>query len=291
MTKTQKCSGNIEPRTKRCRNWVVTAWEEPIYDDKQMAYLCYGQEICPKTQKLHFQTFVYFHNAKDFKQVLAYFAKRLPTHVRIDNMRGTVAQNIAYCTKDELDKEFGEKPSQGKRTDLILIKNDILSGKSVDEILMDDPEIFHQYGRTLCAMEDVVNRSKWRTEFTTGTWYWGETGTGKSERAFKDYDPKTHYYLEDDNGWWDDYCGQDTVIINDFRGEIPYNKMLKLVDQWPMKVKRRSRPPIPFISKHLIVTSSLRPDQIYHNRDDEDKIEQLLRRFEIIECKKIKIFN
>lgn len=287
--KTQKCSGNIKPRNKRSREWSITAWIEPVYDEKQMSYLLYGKEICPNTQKLHYQTYVYFYNAKTFEQVTSYFFKKGENRVELS--KGSSEENIAYCTKDDDYKEFGTKPSQGKRTDLDTVKDEILAGKKVDDILLENPTFYHQYGRTLNAIEDVVNRSKHRLAMTQGTWYYGETGTGKSHQAFKDYDPLTHYYLEDDNGWWDDYRGQDTVIINDFRGEIPYNKMLKLVDQWPMKVKRRGRPPIPFVSKHVIITSSLHPSDVYHNREDEDKIEQLLRRFEIIKCKKNTCFK
>jgi len=62
---------------------------------------------------------------------------------------------------------------------------------------------------------------------TTCTWYYGETGTGKSERAFKDYDHNTHYHYVGDNGWWDGYEGQHTVILNDFNGHIRCHKVLK----------------------------------------------------------------
>ena len=141
---------------------------------------------------------------------------------------------------------------------------------------------YHQYGRTLNKIEDLAMRNKYRSEMTKGIWYWGETGVGKSHKAFEGFNPKTHYVLPNDNGWWDAYTQQDTIIINDFRGEIRYNELLNLVDKWPFNVKRRNREPIPFISKTVIITSSLKPEDVYHNRNDEDKIEQLLRRFEVI---------
>lgn len=127
-------------------------------------------------------------------------------------------------------------------------------------------------------------RRKFRTEMTTCDWLYGPTGTGKSHAAFKDFTPDTHYVWKSDNGWQDGYAQQPTVIINDFRGEIPYNELLQMVDKWPYYVKRRGREPMPFTSKHIIITSSLPPDAIYHRRLEEDSLEQLNRRINLVYC-------
>lgn len=119
---------------------------------------------------------------------------------------------------------------------------------------------------------------------TTCTWYYGSTGTGKSERAFKDFHPDKHYVLPKDKGWWDGYRQQNTVIINDFRGHIPYDELLQMIDRYPFDVSRRGRQPLPFTSSHVIITSSLSPEEVYHNRMENDSIEQLLRRIKVVEC-------
>jgi len=116
---------------------------------------------------------------------------------------------------------------------------------------------------------------------TKGIWIYGPTGRGKSHEAFQGFSPSTHYLYTDDGGWWDGYVGQETVIINDFRGKIPYDYMLQLIDKWPFNVRRRNREPFPFTSKRVIITSSLSPEDVYHNREENDKIEQLLRRLEV----------
>lgn len=172
---------------------------------------------------------------------------------------------------------------QGQRTDLNFVKEEIMLGKSVDQIALETPMTYHQYGRTLEKLEDIKNKKIWRHEMTSGTWYHGKTGTGKSHVAFHEYNPETCYLWTNDKGWWDGYEGQETVIMNDFRGEIPYNMMLQLIDKYPMNVPRRNRKPAPFISKNIIITSSLHPKKIYHNRDEEDDIEQLIRRVKVIE--------
>ena len=195
---------------------------------------------------------------------------------------GSLVQNDVYCSKAATLVEFGDKPSQGARSDLVALKEEIKNGLSVDDIVLDRPHLYHQYGRALTRIETIVLRSKFRSWMTKGYWYWGPTGTGKSHASFQDYDPKTTYVkcLEDE--WWCGYVGQETVLLNDFRGEIKYGQMLNLCDKWPHMVKVRNKEPVPFLAKKIIVTSSLHPVKLYAKLNFDDSIEQLLRRFECV---------
>ena len=74
------------------------------------------------------------------------------------------------------------------------------------------------------------------------------------------------------DGEWDAYKGQDIVIMNDFRGHIPYDQLLQLIDKYPVKVRRSGRGPTSFLAKHIIITSSLRPENVHHNRNENDDI-------------------
>lgn len=267
---------------KKFKNYCFTLnnYTEDDYkkiQDIECRYMIFGKEIAPKTGTPHLQGYICFENARSFNVICKMISKW-----HIEPCRGSVQQNIDYCRKEGKYWEKGDPPSQGMRSDLIFYKNAIQKGMKVENILISEPDKYHQYGRTLNKLEDITMRKKWRTEMTKGIWYYGETGVGKSHKAFENYTPETHYVLPNDNGWWDAYTQQDTVIINDFRGEIPYNFLLQIVDKWPLCVKRRNREPMPFISKTVIITSSLPPELIYKNRNEEDRIEQLLRRFDII---------
>lgn len=260
---------------------LVQDFWKTLFDGGTVKYVFAGEEVCPETQRIHWQMYVCFKSQRSAGSVIKLLR---PRHV--EPMRGSLRANAKYCEKEGNPAfEYGDKPAQGTRTDLIEIADDIKNGKRVRQILEEDPMAYHKYGRTMERLEDTVLSRRHRDFMTQGVWYFGPTGTGKSHVAFSDYTPETHYvYPVRDKGWWDGYQQQDTVIINDFRGEIPYAEMLQLVDKWPHSVPRRCREPIPFLSKTVIVTSSQEPGEVYNRRDEEDSIEQLLRRFEVHRC-------
>lgn len=265
----------------KCRGMVWTSFNvdcPPEFDEGKMRYLVYGTEVCPKTERRHLQGYVYWRNPRSHNNV----CKIWKCWVR--PAKGTPDQARTYCIKDGTYVEFGELPSQGKRTDLDTLSRKILAGEvSVDKILESEPMTYHMYGRTLNRLEDLYMSRKWRTEMTTCDWLVGPTGVGKSHIAYENFHPDTHYDLEiSDKGWWEDYKQQDTVIINDFRGQINYDNLLKLVDKWPCKVPRRGHAPRPFMSKKIIITCPMTPEEVYWRRDDKDDIAQLLRRVNVV---------
>lgn len=253
-------------------------------------YYAVGAEIAPTTGRLHMDGYYEMSSQRKKSTELNKWNKMFGKGFGdLDIARGSHGENFDYSEKEGREFLVFGNPSlgQGSRSDLIVIKDDIVSGRiSVDEIVLQDPMTFHQYGRTLQKIEDIALRKRFREWMTLGTWCHGSTGVGKSHLAFTNYNPETHYLWKNDKGWQDGYTGQPIVIINDFRGEIPYNDLLQLVDKWPYTLPRRGREPVPFLARHVIITSSLTPQQIYNRRDIEDSIEQLLRRFEVIEIKK-----
>ena len=240
------------------------------------SYILLGREVGEQGTP-HIQGYVEFENSKRLTTL-----KKINPRIHWEPRKGTQEQAIEYCKKDNRWEEYGKKKEQGQRKDLDAIKDDILKGKKVDELAIENPEIVHQYGRTLDRIEDIALRKQFRTEMTQGVWLWGETAVGKSHIAFDGYNPETHYLWANDGKWWDGYRGQEIVIMNDFRGEIAYNELLQLIDKWPYKVPRRGREPMPFVSKKVIITSSLPPEKIYKSKG-EDKLEQLLRRLTVTE--------
>lgn len=297
-----KCSeGNIassEPifidDKKKHPNWVVTIFkdEEPVFDEDRMKYLLYAPEKCPSTNRHHWQTYVSWKqgNHKTMSATAKWFgatcslAKGDVEH-QLDYIRGPYEKDGKSKPFNPDWKEFGTRPAQGARNDLTALVENVTSGEtSVDSIVLENPVMYHQYGRTLHKAEDLAMRKRFRTEMTTCDWLWGPTGVGKSHAAYDGFTPDTHYNWKlNDNGWQDGYTQQPIVIVNEFRGQIKYGELLDMIDKWPsFTAPRRSREPMPFTSKHVIITSSMPPWEVYKNRNDIDRLDQLLRRIKVI---------
>ena len=273
---------------KRLFCFTDFALDADLYDQSKLgfSYCIAGEEVCPSTNRKHWQGFMYFKNARSLSAVRKMLA---PRNCRACD--GNATQNITYCSKDgNIVFEIGDKPSPGKRTDIAAACEEVKNGKKVDDICLENPEFYHQYGRTLSKIEDIVLRRRFRTEMTVGTWLYGPTAVGKSHDAFTNFGkfpefrPDMMYRFPDDNGWWDGYTGEDIVIINDYRGSLTYSFLLNLVDKWPMSVRRRCREPVPFLAKHVIITSSEPPWEVYNNLSANDSLDQLHRRFSVVYC-------
>lgn len=257
-----------------------TEQEETDLKSIECDYIIFGHEIGEQGTP-HLQGYIEFgFNKKD--TALKNFNKRIHWEPR----KGTAKEASDYCKKTDQNPFIkGTISNQGARTDLQELNKQIKEGIiTVDQIADQKPDIYHLYGRTLNKLEDLANRKKFRKSMTTCDWYYGPTGVGKSTIAFKDYNPdKCYSWQHDDNGWQDDYTGQETVIINEFRGGIHFGYLLSMIDWTPdVKLRRRNRSPMPFITKHIIITSSLPPWLVYNNLGSEDKLAQLYRRIKII---------
>jgi len=314
----QKCSGgNIgtpeqnhdlgedRDQLKKYRDYTYTDYnEEPVqFCEKSMRYLCIAPEVCPTTGRHHWQSYVVWKSQKTLSSCVKNLRQGRPTPIWVRPSAGTAVDNKRYIfgpyedrrtgkskPRNDEAREFGDLPSQGARKDVTELKDAVMAGKRVDDIALENPWMYHQYGRTLSKIEDIVLRKKFRTWMTTGIWLWGKTGVGKSHEAFTGFDPDTHYVLplnefkHGGGGWCDGYTGQETVIINDFRGEIPYNELLQMIDKFPYQIRRRGREPFPFLAKHIIITSSLTPEDIYSRQvHKRDSLTQLMRRIEVRE--------
>lgn len=284
----------------KTRSFVVTNWNldtdysKLVYDPivavtkgepvRQIQFMAWGREICPKSGKPHDQCFVYFINPRSTgKRALNDIGNMFgPIHCFAAKMEGGFMHNEAYCSKDGKYQELGQKPRQGARDSLDEVKDMILKGEmTVDEVAVENPTFFHQYGRTLDRLESIALRKKFRTEMTEGIWYTGPSGAGKSHAAFEGFSPETHYVKNLSEEWWDGYKGQETVILNEFRGQIPFSELLDLMDKWPKQVKWRCRESVPFLAKRIIITSIKDPRDVY-KRQEGEPWEQFDRRCRVV---------
>lgn len=274
---------NIGTSDKTYTYAQIAATLRRMREQYHWSYLVYGDEVCPTTGRCHMDFYYEMPDSRKIKTELKKFNKFFGQgFYSLYIARGSAGENFDYSSKDGSWAQHGEPAKDGQRHDLKEACAEISAGRLTSEtIVSNNPELYHTYGRTLEKVEDLYLRQQHRTEAPWVTWIYGPTDAGKSHFALKDFTPSTHYIWRNDNGWQDAYRQQQTVVINDFRGEIPYNELLQLLDKWPYYVKRRHREPMPFTSNRIIITSSLHPASVYNRRLVEDNIAQLLRRIEL----------
>ena len=259
---------------------------------KDVRYVCWAPEKCPTTGRAHTQFYVYFLHHKTLSAAMKWLKKHWGFTSPVKMAEGTPEQNRIYCGHERYEREgkvkeanpeaeeLGVLPQQGVKKTLKEAADLIKSGKmTADEMAMTDEGLYHQYGRTLTKIEDIHLRKQRRRWMTRGLWLWGDSGGGKS--WFCDHVGAHAYWWEPDGDWWEDYTGQEIIVINELRGEIKFQQLLTLVDEYPKRLRRRNRPPMPCLAKLVIVTCTKSPEELYKNVK-EDWI-QFTRRFNVRE--------
>lgn len=263
---------------QKCRSYCGTWFQEEdlfelmkeTWEDK-IKYLVVGKEKCPTTGKKHQQWFVSFKNPLSRNTV-----KKLTGKSHFENCKGSDFDNEKYCKKDGKFQEFGTRPKQGKRTDLVSLKDRIKSGESSRAVL-EDCDNYQQIRFVEKQIEFRNNYSKrdWKTHVT---WIYGPSGVGKTYLAKK--------YLKDKNYWksggrsgfyFNKYDGQEYMWLEEFRGNIAFEDLLALFDDSDFRVDTKGSS-CEILAKKIIVTSPLSPEKCY-KLEDEDLF-QLTRRIE-----------
>lgn len=214
----------------------------------------------------HIQAYIVFPNSMRF----ATLKQKLP-RAHIEIAKGNADQNIKYCSKSagRLDGpyEYGTRPSQGKRSDLIAVTESIAEGKSLMDITADHPVAFIKFHSGIKSLMSLL--AKGREALGVGKpvvrVYYGLPGSGKSHLAKQDAaEIGDCYYLHKSgaNYWWDGYVGQPVVIVNDFYGHYPYSELLNLLDVYDNKVNIKGSH-AQFVSKLIIFTSNKHPNRWY----------------------------
>lgn len=270
----------------RARSWCFTKNNpdgSELYDI-ECKYIIVGNEYGEKNNTHHHQGFIMFKNATTFKRV----KKILPEGSHIEICKGSPQDNIKYCSKEEILFEKGEKPKQGKRTDLDEIKEIVENHGGMKDIL----NIAKSYQSAKMGEILLKYKEKPRTWKTNVKWYYGSTGVGKTKTAFEELNEP---WVSGKNlKWWEGYDAHENVIIDDFRGDFcTFHELLRILDRYEYRIENKggSRQ---LLAKNIIITCPKSPEEIYENRSDED-IKQLLRRIDEIknfdEISELEIFN
>lgn len=238
----------------------------------QISYCAVGHETAPTTGTPHLQGYL------EFKQqvLLTTLKKKVSPKISVRERKGTPEQASNYAIKDGVDCHvWGKMSEQGRRTDLEVASEMITSGSTLKDVAKAHPSTFVKYHKGLQALKCVLVEP--RAEVPTVTVLYGETGVGKSKLA-REITTSPYVWGPEQEKWFDGYEGHSDVIFEEFRGQLPFGQMLRLLDRYDCKVQYKGGM-CEFAATNIVITSPVHPRAWYqYLTADEGKMDQLLRR-------------
>lgn len=140
---------------------------------------------------------------------------------------------------------------------LLEMKKLIDQGKSESELAEFDFPVYVKNYRGLLRYRFL--KSKPRDHEMNVIVIQGPTGTGKSRWA-RDCFPDA--YWKQRSTWWDGYEGQETVIIDEFYGWLPFDLLLRICDRYPLYVETKGGN-VNFVAKNIVIISNNIPSSWY----------------------------
>lgn len=243
-------------------------------------YIITGYEGKEEGKTPHIQGYIYFKDAKTFTSLKKYMPR---AHIEVRAKDSTSHAAIEYCKKEGHYDEDGEPPTQGERTDIKNVANMIKEGKKVKDVAMAYPEVYIKFHRGIQALRNIILSDNKRVDKPEVIVYYGRTGTGKSFSAFRDTDSNDRYVWGGEQGqWFDGYDGEKHVILEEFRGQLPFSMLLRLLDKYEMRVQVKGGF-VNFVATKIIITSPEHPKKWYSSLSSNDgKLDQLIRRIDKI---------
>ena len=120
-----------------------------LYDRYDWSYYHAAHEICHSTKRDHIDGYYELEDARKWSTENNKFIKAFGKGgYSLETAKGTAGENLDYSEKEgrRFDTKGTPSKGQGARADLNALKEEVLAGKSVDEVCMGDPVMYQQYG-------------------------------------------------------------------------------------------------------------------------------------------------
>ena len=262
----------------RRRLWCFTLFTRdgtqcipPTELPSSMTYLHFQEEVCPTTQRHHYQGFcripVHVRMTQAKKKVQKAFSTSLSPRMCVTN--GSVESNIRYCSKPDTRVPgthptiLGEPPaheSNGKPTSTPLICKALLEDRLTPLEALRDPQIDDRvksyalrYAKTWNYLLSSMIEERSLLVDPKVIVFYGVPRSGKTKLAHEMF-PSS--YIKGSGKWWDHYHGQTTVIYDDFDGSsMCFGDWKRVVDRYPMLVEMKGGTSKLASTVHIITTN------------------------------------
>ncbi len=272
----------FEDDNKLYRGWALTIFHEKDLEifkkDDKARYRIAGEEICPKTGRKHYQSYIYFDNARTFTRMIN---KYKTSHVR--PAKKCALANSRYCKKDnKVILEEGQIPDASTR-----ITADKLKKMKMADIVEAD---INRHKVLLHAKQLLDSRFDMRTDFHKDVrviYITGPSGSGKSLKAKELILNNSAKYgsiynnVSFNNSFLIGYGDEKIALYDDFSpADVSAKTFIKFIDynRQVLNIKQGQ-----FVNNYefIIITSIHSPYNIYMDSGEASK--QWLRRIEIID--------
>ncbi len=186
--------------------------------------------------------------------------------IHLIGCNGTAAQNKAYCSKTKTSVgepvELGVMPVQGKRTDVHNAVSAVRK-RGYEAAFIDFPDTMVKYPNGLKEYSRIAAKKQRGMSYIPPEILVliGPTECGKTRLAL-DIPSRGIYIKNLDNEWWDGYNREQTILLDDFYGQIKYGYLLRLLDGNPISVNIKGSH-APLLNTRWIITSNSPPWEWY----------------------------
>lgn len=238
-----------------------------IFFEKNCRYMVFGHEV-GESGTPHLQGFLQLKNAKDLKVMI----KKMPRRCNVSSMykKSTSKFCMEYCKKDGDFVEYGVITQQGKRNDLAAIREHLMDGGTLREVIINDenPSLQKiQYAKAILPFIEPKRKIGGIEIY----WHWGVSGAGKTYTVFKD---NKNVFQPTTVKWFEGYDGHEVVLLDDFRSHMcEFNILLRIMDQYPFKVETKGGSREVKYNK-LYITCPYHPNRVFNTSEDIYQIER-----------------
>lgn len=262
----------------RRRLWCFTLFTRddtlctpPTELPSSMSYLQFQEEICPTTQRHHYQGFCRFNAQVRMTQAKAKVQSAFRTTLspRMCVTNGSVEANIRYCSKSDtrvpgtFPTYLGEPPaneSSGKPTSTPMICKVILLDRLSPIQALRDPDVDDKvksyalrYAKTWNYLLSSMIKERSVLVDPTVLVFYGVPRSGKTRLAHEMFPGS---YMKNQGKWWDHYDGQISVIYDDFDGSFMcFGDFKRIVDRYPMLIEPKGSSCQLASTVHVITTN------------------------------------
>lgn len=228
--------------------------------------MAWGIEKCPTTGKAHNQGFIQMFKQCRFASIQKLFKSKCHFEVA----KGSIKENEAYCSKESVYTKLGQFVSRGYRSDLHNIKDDLMEGKPLYDIMNNYTGDFIRYTGGIKSMKSLIDKKRRQKMGFVKPYVevrCGKADQSKTKGVYDKYGYENVFKIsryDDLKFMFNGYDNEDVLLLDDFNGNIPYTYLLQLLDGYPLDINVKNGVCYNFFTK-IIITSNNKPHKWYIN--------------------------